>query len=127
MVIERGDTLTYLLHLKKLQSSLMCFLKTKSRIIPFQGDGDSAPDTPPNEESTSNIDDDVDVVKKASMTHREKPAANDVTSSVVKSTNEVETTSPFSVEVKIDLMAFALFLVSFASRMVWLDQPKNVV
>ena len=67
MVIERGDTLTYLLHLKKLQSSLMCFPKTKSRIIPFQGDGDSAPDTPPNEESTSNID--VDVVKKASMTH----------------------------------------------------------
>ena len=103
----------------------MCFPKTKSRIIPFQGDGDSAPDTPPNEESTSNIDDDV--VKKASMTHREKPAANDVTSSVVKSTNDVETTSPFSVEVKIDLMAFALFLVSFASRMVWLDQPKNVV
>lgn len=127
MVIERGDTLTYLLHLRKLQSSPMCFPKTKSRIIPFQGDGDSAPDTPPNEESTSNIDDDVDVVKKASMTHREKPAANDVTSSVVKSTNDVETTSPFSVEVKIDLMAFALFLVSFASRMVWLDQPKNVV
>jgi len=86
-----------------------------------QGDGDSAPDTPPNEESTSNDDDvDTDDAKKVTETN------DGVKSNVVTSAN-VETSNPFSVEVRVDLMAFGLFLISFASRMVWLDQPKNVV
>ena len=73
----------------------------------FQGDGDSAPDTPPNEE-----DDEPEVATKPEVVT--KP--------------EVATPSnPFDVEVKVDLMAVALLLVSFATRMIYLDQPKNVV
>ena len=79
-------------------------------IFILQGDGDSAPDTPPNEESDAPEKIPPKNVAGPKMTSQ-LPAPN----------------NPFAVEVKVDMMAVGLFLISFATRMIYLDQPKNVV
>ena len=93
----------------------------------IQGDGDSAPDTPPNEETTSaddndNIDNDIDVKNAAQKTSQTQTTTTTSTSAVAN-----DATNPFSFDVKVDIMAVGLFLMSLTTRLVFLDQPKNVV
>jgi hypothetical protein len=64
------------------------------------------------------------------MTQTQKNASKSTQRAGSKLTQKVEIKSsenPFAIEFKVDLMAFVLFLVSFATRMIYLDQPKNVV
>ena len=72
----------------------------------LQGDGESIPDT-----ATEGSDDQMSKSKaKSSREEEEVPASN-----------------PFQVQISVDLLAFALFLVGAGTRMYKLDLPRNVV
>ncbi len=66
----------------------------------LQGDGDSAPATPPNGEAPR------------------EPGARE---------RRGRSRHPFAVEVTVDVMAWGLFLVSLCTRTANLDQPRHVV
>ena len=66
----------------------------------FQGDGESVPETPPNESSAS---------------------------SVTPSTTEMSNKNPFTIQINVDGLAFLLLVAGLATRMFCLDQPRNVV
>ena len=95
----------------------------------IQGDGDSAPATPPNEETASgddnaDIDNNNDNDKAAQKTSQTQETT---TTTPTTSTAANDATNPFSFDVKVDVMAVGLFLVSLTTRLIFLDQPKNVV
>jgi len=68
-----------------------------------QGDGESVPATPPAE-------------------LREEDAVKATRSAASKESN-----NPFVFHLSVDVMAVVLFALSLASRMIWLDSPRNVV
>ncbi len=70
------------------------------------GDGESLPDTPPNERAAT-----------SSSKSKEK----------VSSTPSSKALNPFTFDVSVDVMAVMLFALGLATRLVGLDQPRNVV
>ena len=73
----------------------------------LQGDGESIPDT-----ATEGSDDQISKSKAKSSREEEE---------------EVPASNPCQVQISVDLLAFALFLVGAGTRMYKLDLPRNVV
>ena len=75
--------------------------------IIFQGDGESLPETPPNEESISASNKDSKTTQENSVSH--------------------ESVNPFFINIQLDIVAVMLLVVGTFTRMFRLESPNNVV
>ena len=77
------------------------------KTIIFQGDGESLPETPPNEESFSASNKDSKTTQESSVSH--------------------ESVNPFFINIQLDIVAVMLLVVGTFTRMFRLESPNNVV
>ena len=77
------------------------------------GDGESLPDTPPNERVS-------EVEKIVKTEHVISTAAS-------MAENPVHARNPFMINFSVDMMAVMLFVIGLVIRLYHLDQPRNVV
>ena len=101
-------------------------------MINFQGDGESLPETPPNEnrdgDSTPPTPTEKSLPVKSASEETSAKSIQDVSSSIDATSSSIDaTSSPLVVQIRVDLLAMGLMLAGIASRMVFLDQPRNVV
>ena len=85
------------------------------------------PETPPNEnrdkEATTTLDKESVIASKAVVESPRESKSNATTSTEASATSS----SPLVVHISVDLLAVGLLLAGIASRMIFLDQPRNVV
>ena len=75
------------------------------------GDGESLPDTPPNER----------------VLDEEKSSKTENLAVSTAATNPADAKNPFKIDFSVDMMAVMLFVTSLITRLYRLDQPKHVV
>ena len=86
-------------------------------ILSLQGDGESLPDSPSDSHDEETKTDN----KVCQKSQKENPEAND------EGLWASDKSNPFQVQVSVDVLALALFVLGAATRMYKLDLPRNVV
>jgi len=100
---KKGQVIDNLTEQEELKDKLEQLLE-RDRL---EGDGESLPETPPNETSL--------------------PLKQEQKVEAVSSSATVAASNPFSISMQVDTMAILLLVTGVISRMVWLDKPKSVV
>ena len=91
-------------------------IKYRDTIFFLQGDGESLPDSP-----SDSHDEETKTDKVCQKSQKENPVAND------EGLWASDKSNPFQVQVSVDVLALALFVLGAATRMYKLDLPRNVV
>ena len=94
---------------------LLCFSFTFTKHFFFQGDGESLPDSP------SDSHDEETKTEVSQKSQKDNPVAN------AEGFWSADKSNPFQVQVSVDVLALALFVLGAATRMYKLDLPRNVV
>ena len=81
------------------------------------GDGESLPDTPPNER----------VSEPEKPEKMEAVEANLANNTVVVPSDPAVASNPFKINFSVDMMAVMLFVTGLVTRLYRLDQPRHVV